>query len=45
MGSGRGESSLIGKPPKSDAVLYCARVLGKIGTETLQRRMQSVELG
>lgn len=44
-GSGREESSLTGKPPKRGALLYCARVLGEIGSEALQRRMKSEELG
>ena len=45
MGSGREESSLTGEPPKRGALLYCARVLGEIGPEALQRRKQSEELG
>jgi len=45
VGSGREESSLTGEPPKRGALLYCARVLGEIGPEALQRRKQSEELG
>jgi len=44
-GSGREESALTGKPPKRGALLYCARVLAEIGSEALQRRMKSEELG